>query len=276
MEIFVYQFFQNALIGSFFACIVCGIIGTYVVTKRLVFISGGISHASFGGVGLGMFLNISPTLSAFFFAVASALGVQFLSRKKQIREDSAIAVFWILGMALGVMFGFLTPNYSGELSTYLFGNILTITYSDIILLATIAILLLLFTSMFFNVILATAFDREHAALRNIPTSTIEGIMIIFVALTIVATLRLVGVVMVISMLTIPQMTAMIFTNSYKRIIISSIAIGYATNTVGLLLSYWWDIPSGATIIICSIALYSVCLATKAIYKRGAKAHAQPQ
>lgn len=276
MEIFVYSFFKNALIGSLFACIVCGIVGTYVVSRRLVFISGGISHASFGGVGLGMFLNISPSFMAFLFAAASALGVQALSREKEIREDSAIAVFWILGMALGIMFSFLTPGYSGELSTYLFGNILTITTGDIILLAAIALTLSLFTSAFFGAILATAFDREHAASRNIPTAFIEGTMIVFVALAIVATLRLVGVVMVISLLTVPQMTAMLFTNSYKKIIFASIVIGYTTNVAGLLLSYWWDIPSGATIIICSIAFYSLCIIGKTVYRRCVKASCHPQ
>lgn len=276
MEIFVYSFFKNALIGSLFACIVCGIVGTYVVSRRLVFISGGISHASFGGVGLGMFLNISPSFMAFLFATASALGVQALSRGKEIREDSAIAVFWILGMALGIMFSFLTPGYSGELSTYLFGNILTITTGDIILLAAIALTLSLFTSVFFGAILATSFDRDHAASRNIPTAFIEGTMIVFVALAIVATLRLVGVVMVISLLTVPQMTAMLFTNSYKKIIFASIVIGYTTNVAGLLLSYWWDIPSGATIIICSIAFYSLCIIGKAVYRRCVKASCHPQ
>ena len=126
MDLLQYTFFQHALLGSLLASIACGIIGTYIVTRRLVFISGGITHASFGGIGLGLFAGISPILSAAVFSVLSAFGVEWLSRRKDMREDSAIAVFWTLGMALGIMFSFLSPGFAPDLSAYLFGNILTI------------------------------------------------------------------------------------------------------------------------------------------------------
>ena len=128
MEILEYRFFQNALIGSLLASLACAIAGTYVVTGRKVFISGGISHASFGGVGLGMFLGINPTFTAFVFAALSAIGARCMSNSKEIRDDSAIAVVWVLGMTLGIIFSFLSPNYSSELSTYLFGNILALIF----------------------------------------------------------------------------------------------------------------------------------------------------
>ncbi len=262
MEIFGYQFFQNALIGSLFACLACAITGTYAVTRRLLFISGGISHASFGGVGLGMFLGINPTIPAFLFAIASAIGVQKAGESKEIREDSAIAVFWVLGMTLGVIFCFMTPNYTGDLSTYLFGNILTISLFDILLLACIALTLLLFTIIFFRTIIFVAFDSEFATTRNIPVRLFEYLMMTFIALTIVATLRLVGVVLVISMLTIPQMTALIFTKNYRNTIILSVVFGYLACIAGLYISYIADIPSGASIIICSISLYLFCMTTK--------------
>ena len=129
MNLLQYTFFQHALLGSLLASIACGIIGTYIVTRRLVFISGGITHASFGGIGLGLFAGISPILSAAVFSVLSAFGVEWLSRRKDMREDSAIAVFWTLGMALGIMFSFLSPGFAPDLSAYLFGNILTINQS---------------------------------------------------------------------------------------------------------------------------------------------------
>ena len=129
MDLLQYTFFQHALLGSLLASIACGIIGTYIVTRRLVFISGGITHASFGGIGLGLFAGISPILSAAVFSVLSAFGVEWLSRRKDMREDSAIAVFWTLGMALGIMFSFLSPGFAPDLSAYLFGNILTINQS---------------------------------------------------------------------------------------------------------------------------------------------------
>lgn len=261
MSILEYQFFQNALIGSLFACIACGIIGTYIVTRRLVFISGGITHSGFGGVGLGMFLGINPTITAFIFAAASALGVQWLGRK-EVREDSAIAVFWILGMSLGIIFCFLTPGYSSEMSTYLFGNILTITSTDIITLAVIAGILLTATVIFHRQIVLVAFDSEFAATRGINVTFIQSAMMLATAMTIVATLRLVGVVLVISMLTVPQMTALLFTNSYGKSIALSIVTGYAATILGLLLSYGINVPSGATIILCSIVIYLLCRIAK--------------
>lgn len=258
MEILEYRFFQNALIGSLLASLACAIAGTYVVTGRKVFISGGISHASFGGVGLGMFLGINPTFTAFVFAALSAIGARCMSNSKEIREDSAIAVVWVLGMTLGIIFSFLSPNYSSELSTYLFGNILTIGTSDILLLAIVALLLILFTTVFIRPIILIAFDSDYAKSRNIPTRAIEYSMMVFIALTIVATLRLVGVVLVMSMLTIPQMTAMMFTKEYKKIIILSCLIGYIACVAGLFLSYFMNIPSGASVILCSILLYLLC------------------
>ena len=266
MEILEYRFFQNALIGSLLASLACSIVGTFVVSSRKVFITGGVSHASFGGVGIGMFLGINPAITAFLFALLSAVGTHWASKRKEIREDSAIAVFWILGMTLGVIFSFLSPNYSGELSTYLFGNILTIAAGDIMLLAAITAALIIFTAIFLRAIILIAFDAEFARSRNIPAVAIEYCMMIFVALTIVATLRLVGVVLVMSMLTIPQMTAMIFTDSYKRIIILSAAFGYAASVSGLFLSYFLNIPSGASVILCSIVIYLLCMTRKLFVK----------
>lgn len=136
MDILSYSFFQHALIGSLLASILCGIIGTYIVTRRLVFISGGITHASFGGIGIGVFLGINPILSAMVFSIMSACGVQWLSTKGNIREDSAIAMFWTLGMSIGIICSFLTPGFMPDLPSFLFGSILTIGVSDLLLLIT--------------------------------------------------------------------------------------------------------------------------------------------
>ena len=134
MSLLQYTFFQHALLGSLFASIACGIIGTYIVTRRLVFISGGITHASFGGIGIGLYTGISPVLGAAVFSVLSAFGVEWLSKRSDMREDSAIAVFWTFGMAVGIIFSFLAPGFTPDLSSFLFGNILTITRGDILLL----------------------------------------------------------------------------------------------------------------------------------------------
>ena len=218
LELLHYTFFQHALLGSLFASIACGIIGTYIVTRRLVFISGGITHASFGGIGLGLYAGISPLLSAAIFSVLSSFGVEWLSKRKDMREDSAIAVFWTFGMAVGIIFSFLAPGFTPDLSAFLFGNILTITPTDILLLAILSVLLTLFFTLFLNPIICIAFDREFARSQRIPVALFEYILMMFIALTIVSCLRMVGIVLAISLLTLPQMTANLFTHSFKKII----------------------------------------------------------
>lgn len=235
-DILQYSFFQNALLGSLFASIACGIIGTYIVTRRLVFISGGITHASFGGIGLGVYLGISPILSAAVFSILSAFGVEWLSKRRDMREDSAIAVFWTFGMAIGIIFSFLAPGFTPDLSSYLFGNILTITAADIQILAILSAILGLVFMLFLRPILYTAFDREFARSQHLPVTFIEYSLMMFIALTIVACLRMVGIVLAISLLTIPQMTANLFTSNFKRIIWGAISIGYLSCLGGLLLS----------------------------------------
>lgn len=257
-EILQYTFFQNALLGSLLASIACGIIGTYIVTRRLVFISGGITHASFGGIGIGLYTGISPILSAAIFSVFSAFGIEWLSKRSDTREDSAIAVFWTFGMAVGIIFSFLSPGFAPDLSAYLFGNILTITQTDILMLAVLSVLLILFFTFFIHPIIYVAFDREFARSQGIPVVIFEYVLMMFIALTIVACLRMVGIVLAISLLTLPQMTANLFTNSFKKIIWFSIVIGYLGCIGGLLISYFLNVPSGASIIFFSIIIYVVC------------------
>ena len=256
MDLLQYTFFQHALLGSLLASIACGIIGTYIVTRRLVFISGGITHASFGGIGLGLFAGISPILSAAVFSVLSAFGVEWLSKRKDMREDSAIAVFWTLGMALGIMFSFLSPGFAPDLSAYLFGNILTITQGDLLMLGILALVMVVFFCLFIHPIIYIAFDRE------LPVALFEYLMMMFIALTIVSCLRMVGIVLAISLLTIPQMTANLFTYNFKRIIWYSIGIGFLGCLGGLFVSYHWKVPSGAAIIFVSILIYAVCKVIK--------------
>ena len=264
-ELLNYTFFQHALLGSLFASIACGIIGTYIVTRRLVFISGGITHASFGGIGIGLYTGISPLLSAAIFSVLSAFGVEWLSKRKDMREDSAIAVFWTLGMAIGIIFSFLSPGFAPDLSAFLFGNILTITMTDIWMLVGLSVLLITFFACFLNPIIYIAFDREYARSQRIPVTLFEYVLMMFIALTIVACLRMIGIVLVISLLTLPQMTANLFTHSFKKIIGLSIGIGYIGCLGGLVLSYQLQVPSGAAIIFFSILVYALCKVGKTIY-----------
>ena len=184
-----------------------------------------------------------------------------------MREDSAIAMFWTLGMALGIMFSFLSPGFAPDLSAYLFGNILTITQTDLLMLGILAILLILFFTLFIHPIIYIAFDREFARSQGIPVVVLEYILMMFIALTIVSCLRMVGIVLAISLLTIPQMTANLFTNKFKRIIWLSIAIGYLSCLGGLLISYRLNVPSGASIIFFSILIYIACKIGKSPFRK---------
>ena len=265
LELFNYTFFQHALLGSLFASITCGIIGTYIVTRRLVFISGGITHASFGGIGIGLYTGISPILGAAIFSVLSAFGVEWLSKRKDMREDSAIAVFWTFGMAIGIIFSFLAPGFTPDLSAFLFGNILTITPTDIWMLVILSLILIGFFYFFLTPVIYIAFDREYARSQRIPVRLFEYILMMFIALTIVACLRMIGIVLVISLLTLPQMTANLFTHSFKKIIFMSIGFGFISCSGGLLLSYQLQVPSGASIIFFSILVYAFCKMVKTLY-----------
>lgn len=274
MDLLQYTFIQHALIGSLLASIACGLVGTYIVTRRLVFISGGLTHASFGGIGLGLYTGLPPILSAAVFAVLSAFGVEWLSKRKDMREDSAIAVFWALGMAVGVMFTFLSPGFAPDLSAYLFGNILTITQSDLALLGSVAAVLVIFFALFIHPLTYMAFDPEFARSQGLNVQLLEYVMMMFIALTIVACLRMVGIVLVISLLTIPQMTANLFVHRFHHIIWLSVGIGYVSCLGGLYLSFRENIPSGASIIFFSIVIYAVCKAVKSlwIYRRQRRLH----
>ena len=261
MDLLYYDFFRNALIGSVLTCVSCGIVGTYIVSRRLVFISGGITHASFGGLGLGFYLGISPILSALLFSIASAFGVEWLSKRQDVREDSAIAAFWALGMALGVICIFLTPGYSPNISAYLFGNILTITLSDIGFAAVLAVVLSVLFLLFFKPILYTAFDSEFAKTQGVKVALIEHLMMLAIAVTIVSSIRLIGIMLLMSLLTVPQMTANLFTSRMQKIILYSIGLGIIGCFSGLFLSYYLNVPSGAAIIFVQILIFLLCKTT---------------
>ncbi|HSG68120.1 MAG TPA: metal ABC transporter permease [Bacteroidales bacterium] len=267
IELLTYEFFRNALMASVFAAISCGIVGTYIVSRRIVFISGGITHASFGGIGIGYYFAVNPILSAAVFAVISALGIEYSSRKTEIREDSAIAILWALGMAIGVIFVFITPGYAPNLMSYLFGNILTVTSADLYLLAGLAAVIVLFYALYFKNILYVAFDEEFARARRLPVDLIKYVMISLIALTIVFNIRVVGIILVISLLTIPQTIANMFVRSFFHIMVASILIALLGTISGLVLSYIFDIPSGAAIIFFLVVLFFLARIIKVIARR---------
>jgi len=266
-ELFQYNFFINALLASVFTAITCGIIGTYIVFRRIVFISGGISHASFGGVGIGYYLGINPILGAAVFSVFASLSIESLSRKSELREDSLIGMMWSFGMAVGIIFIFLTPGYAANLMTYLFGNILTVSHTDILIMATLALVIILVFLFLFKEILFLSYDREYAQSQSVPVSFISYLLIALTALTIVINIRVVGIILVISMLTIPQATANLISENFRHIIFYSIGFAFLASISGLFFSYYLNIPSGASIIFFSILIFIILKGFKFLLTR---------
>ena len=267
LELYDFPFFRNALAGILILSIASAMIGTYIITRRLVAISGGITHACFGGLGLGYFLGINPVLMAAVFAVASSLGVEMMSTRYRVREDSAIAVVWAIGMAIGVIFVFLTPGYVPELNSFLFGNILTIGRADLIAFGIFTIVLTLFFARYFDMIVAVAFDRDFARVQSLPVTMISTVMTVLVAVCIVLTIKLVGVMLLMSMLSLPQMIAEIYCRRFKTMMLSSIVISAAGSTVGLLASAVINVPCSALIVASLAAIFIIAKALSPWLKR---------
>ncbi len=257
LQLFSYDFFQKAFLSAILASISCGIVGTYIVSRRIVFISGGITHASFGGIGLAFFLGFSPVLGAVIFAVVAALGIQFFTHKGNLREDSSIAIWWSFGMALGIIFTFITPGYTPNLMSFLFGNILTVSTAEIWMMLSLDLLVVLFFGLFYRQILYIAFDEEFARAAQLPVTLYNYLLIVIIALTVVFNIRVVGIILILSLLTLPQATANLFTRDFKSMILLSTFFAFVGTMSGLLISYFADIPSGAAIIFTMIVIFGI-------------------
>jgi zinc transport system permease protein len=255
--IFQYDFIVKALLGAVFASITAGLAGTYIVSRRMVFLSGGITHSSFGGIGIGYFLGLNPVVCAAVFGIVSALGVEYLSVRQKIREDSAIGILWAFGMAIGIIFIYLTPGYSPNLMSYLFGSILTVTNADIIALGIMSLILILYFGIFYRTILYISFDEVFARTYSSYVYVFKYLTTSLIALTIVLNIRMAGVVLVLSLLTIPPNIAMIFTKTYFKIVIWSIIAGFAGTATGYTISFFAGIPVGATIIFTLVIIWVI-------------------
>lgn len=256
-SIFQYDFIIKGLLGALFASITAGFAGTYIVSKRMVFLSGGITHASFGGIGIGYFIGINPVLGAAIFGIFSALGVEYLSGRQKIREDSAIGILWAFGMAIGIIFIYLTPGYSPNLMSYLFGSILTVSFADITALGVMSVVLILYFMIFHRTILYISFDESYARTYSSYVDIFKYITTSLIALTIVLNIRMAGVVLVLSLLTIPPNIAMIFTRVYLRIVLWSVVAGFAGTATGYAVSYFAGLPVGATIIFTLVIIWVI-------------------
>ena len=255
LELLSFGFFRNALIAAVLTSIIAGIVGSYIVARRTVFISGGITHASFGGMGIAYFLGFPPFAGAAVFAILSAIGIEWSSNKVGLREDSSIAILWSLGMAIGILFVFLTPGYTPNLMGFLFGDILTVKVSDLLWLSGIGLICILLIKLFYPVILSVAFDSEFASVSKMPVQTIKYVSAIIVAISIVLSIKVMGIILVLSLFTIPASAANLFAKDLKKMMYFSVLISVIGSVTGLLVAYYLDLPSGATIIFTLTILY---------------------
>ena len=248
-DILAYNYLSNAVIACILSGITCGIIGTYIVARRMVFLCGGITHASFGGLGIAFYLNINPLWGALAFAILSSVGIEAAGSGTKLREDSAIGLMWGIGMAIGALFMSLKPGYtSGDLSSFLFGNIISVTTADVIALGVLTAVMLVGAILWIKPIMYTAFDRDFARSAGVNTTVIGYIMAVVIAVSIVLSIRVMGIVLLVSLMTMPVVIANTITKQYTRITIYSSIIATLCALAGIVTSYYFEIPSGPAII----------------------------
>ena len=262
-----YPFLRQAIIATLLTSIACGVIGVYVVTKKIVFIAGGISHACFGGIGLSFYLGLNPLIGLLPFSVLSAASLGFLSKKTRVSEDTAIGILWSLGVAVGVILIYLTPGYAPDLMTYLFGNILTVPAFDIWLMVSIDILILAVVILFYKEFLSMCFDEEFTKVVGVSADKIYLLLLCLLALTTVVMIKVVGIILIIAMLSIPASISRKFSHNMKTMMIYSSVIGAVLSLAGIALSYRFDLPTGATIILVMSVVYLTIVGISELLKR---------
>jgi len=262
-----FAFIRQALVAGVLVSIACGVVGTFVVINRIVFLSGGIAHAAYGGVGLGYYLGGNPVLGAALFSLGSALGMGIVHRKTRERADTIIGVMWAMGMALGIVLVDFTPGYTADLMSYLFGSILAVPTGDLALMLVLDVLIIAIVALFYKELVALSFDETFAAVENVPVDAIYLLLLGMIALTVVMTMRVVGLIMVIALLTIPAAIAGQFVRDLKRMMLLSSVLGVFFVIAGLWLSYGLNLTSGAAIILVAGAAYLLSLATNSVVRR---------
>ncbi|SHK39573.1 metal ABC transporter permease [Tepidibacter formicigenes] len=255
--LFSYTFIKNAFMAAILASIVCGMIGTIIVEKRLVSMSGGIAHTSFGGIGLGYLLGIEPIIGGLIFSIIASLSISKIKRKTNTNSDTLIGMFWSVGMALGILFISLTPGYPPDMTSYLFGDILTVSTLYIKMMLILSIIIIISITSLFNYWRAYLFDEEFAKVLGVNILVLEYFLYILIALSIVILIKVVGIILVLALLTIPPATAKLFTYNLKDIMILSSLFGIIFSLSGLYISYQCNIPSGSTIILLSVIGYFI-------------------
>ncbi len=269
IDVLEFEFMRNALLAGLLVSVICGIIGTLVVVNRLVFLSGGIAHAAFGGIGLSFFLGLPVMAVTLCFSFVVALILAGVTLKAKHRSDTIVGVLWAVGMALGVIFLDLTPGYNVDLMSYLFGSILMVTHFDLLVMVVVATMVLLITGYYYQDLLAMSYDEEFARLRNVPVKPLYFLLVCMIALSVVVIIRVVGLILIIALLTIPPYIAEKYATSLRTMMVFSALLSCLFASSGLLLSYFLNVTSGAAIIMVAAAGFFISLLLDRLFTRRA-------
>jgi len=259
IDVLEFEFMRNALLAGLLASVICGIIGTLVVVNRLVLLSGGIAHAAFGGIGLSFFLGLPVMAVTLCFSFVVALILAGVTLKAKHRSDTIVGVLWAVGMALGVICLDLTPGYNVDLMSYLFGSILMVTQLDLLVMVVVGTMVLFITGYYYQDLLAMSYDEEFARLRNVPVKPLYFLLVCMIALSVVVIIRVVGLILIIALLTIPPYIAEKYARSLRMMMVFSVLLSCLFASSGLLLSYFLNVTSGAAIIMVAAAGFFISL-----------------
>ncbi len=269
-----FGFMRHALMAGLLVSVACGMVGAFVVIKRIVFLSGSIAHTAYGGIGMGYYFSFNPVLGAVGFSLLAALGMGVVQRKTRQRTDTVIGVMWAIGMSIGVIFVDMSPGYKADLMSYLFGSILAVPTQDLLLMLVLDVLIVATVLFFYKELLAVSFDETFSTIRGVPVDLVYIILLTMIGLTVVMTMRIVGLIMVIALLTIPAAISGQWVSELKHMMVMSIVLSIFFTTGGLWLSYFLNFTSGATIILVAGLFYFLSLALKS-YTSKLKAQGVP-
>lgn len=264
-EILQYDFIQNAIIAGILISIVAGIIGSLVVVNKITFLTGGIAHSSYGGIGIAIYLGIPVLFGATVFAIITAMIIALLTINDRKRIDSIIGMMWASGMAVGIIFIDITPGYNVDLMSYLFGSIIAVSRDDIYYLIFLNFFIIFLVSIFYKQILAVSYDSEFATLRGINVKFFYTLILILAGLSVVAAIKAVGLILVIALLTIPTYLAEAFCNKLSVMMVISSLMATIFTLLGLVVSYMYDISSGASIIVVAVFILTSVKIYKKVY-----------
>lgn len=270
IEALQFEFMRNALVAGLFAGLICGVIGTFVVVNRLVFLAGGIAHAAYGGIGLALFLGIPYIIGTLAFSLGAALIMTAVTLKAAHRSDTFIGVLWAVGMAVGVILTDLTPGYNVDLMSYLFGSILAVPSAEIWWMTALGAAVLILTLIYYRDLIAISYDPEFASLRGVPVGPLYFLFMALVAVSIVFIIRVVGLILVIALLSIPPYIAEKYARSLGAMMALAVFLSMIFNIAGLWAAYVFDLSSGPCIILAAAAGFFISLAADLLLLRSRK------